>query len=166
MIVYRECFETYALYHHFAAILTAFKSAVSVWYSLSCLKKYNLYFTLFKTSGSFTLVAITRTTTVITAPFIHIRWLLFKISMKESKLCMYNNNIVLCLWLIFRIFPIVPIQLHFYSLVNTTGWHQAGFWNIAICALSSLLDFFNIYYFYIIIRLKMQTVPDQIAKVK
>lgn len=132
MSLYRQTGDAASFLHHFVSIV-AFHAC--------------------STRGVFPLIAIVRLTSEFSTPFINNRWFMVTLNKKDSKYFKYNAYIMVITFCLCRIFPIVPIWLQFYSLINTPTWNQISLFDKFLCVGSSMpLDILNVWWFSKIVK--------------
>jgi hypothetical protein len=101
-----------------------------------------------KVHGVFSLIAIVRLITEISTPFVNIRYFLVVFDMKNTKLYVYNGYAMLLTFFLFRVITIVPIWLHFYSLMSKPAWQSLDNTSIYFCVSTMVpVDCLNLFWF-------------------
>ena len=84
--------------------------------------------------------------------------------MKYSKYYSINAIFIFVFFFIFRIVPIVPIWLSFYTVTFDPNWDNVSLFYKCLCVLSSTpLDVLNVFWFYRIIAIALKhftTAPE------
>ncbi len=112
---------------------------------------------LFKQAAVFPYIAIFRLTSEASTLFINIRWFLLTFDMKYSKYYSYNAIFIFIFFFIFRILPIVPIWISFYTVTLDPNWGNVSLFYKSLCILTSTpLDVLNLFWFYRIIAIALK----------
>lgn len=127
MALYKEIFDFQFIIHHAVSI--------SAFYACS-------------QASVFPYIAIFRLTSEASTLFINIRWFLLTFSMKFTKYYSYNGILIWIFFTVFRIVPIVPIWISFYTVTNDPMWNNVNLFYKCLCILSSTpLDVLNIFWY-------------------
>ncbi len=118
--------------------------------NILCKTRPNIFM---KTNSTFTLVGIVRALMFISSPFMHLRWLLFKLNMDKTNAYILNGVLFTILFFFSRIFIIIPLWAHVYSLIEKPDWSRLTKIDIFNLALNSSFDVLNLIWFREIVKL-------------
>jgi hypothetical protein len=105
-----------------------------------------------KIEGGWSLIAIARLATEITAVPLNFRWFLLTFNMKHTKLYTFVCVVFMTSFFVFRLLPIFPLWAHVYAV--SSEWHQVGLSATLVCLTGSLaIDCLNTFWFYKIIMM-------------